>query len=236
MKQSLITQKNRKLRHLRELYPEINIQLLYRRDILRLLAKYGHGPLAVEPRGAERVLLTAQQIQQRVQELGEEITRDYQGQEIVLIGVLRGVVCFMADLMRHLDLPLQMEFLEISHYGVEGGPGAGGEVTVTRDVQAAVEGRSVLLVEDIVDTGMTLQFLLRHLWSKRPASVAVCTLLDKRVRRMHEVPIRYRGFEIPDEFVVGYGLDYQGLYRNLPHIGVLTPVEPKGKVLLPADT
>ncbi len=224
MKQTLVTQKNRKLRHLRELYPEVNIQLLYRRDIMRLLAKYGYGPLAdAEVKGIERAMFTVEQVQQRVQELGEQITKEYQGQEIVLVGVLRGVVCFMADLMRRIDLPLAIDFMGISHYGADGGE----EVSVTKDVEISVEGRPVILVEDIVDTGMTLQFLLRHLWAKRPSSVAICTLLDKRVRRMNEVPLQYVGFEIPDEFVVGYGLDYQGLYRNLPYIGVLKPVEPK---------
>ena len=224
MKQSLVTQKNRKLRHLRELYPEINILLLYRRDILRLLAKYGYGPLGeAEVQGIERTLFTAEQIQQRVQELGRQITQDYQGQEIVLIGVLRGVVCFMADLMRSVDLPLAIDFMEISHFSETPEE----PVTVTKDVDISVEGKPVILVEDIVDTGMTIQFLLRHLWSKNPSSVAVCTLLDKKVRRMNEVPMTYQGFEIPDEFVVGYGLDYQGLYRNRPDIAILKPVEPK---------
>jgi len=224
MKQTLVTQKNRKLRHLRELYPEINIQLLYRRDIMRLLAKYGYGLLAdAEVKGIERAMFTAEQVQQRVQELGEQITQEYQAQEIVLVGVLRGVVCFMADLMRRIDLPLAIDFIEISHYGADSGE----EVSVTKDVEISLEGRPVILVEDIVDTGMTLQFLLRHLWAKQPSSVAICTLLDKQVRRINDVPLQYVGFEIPDEFVVGYGLDYQGLYRNLPYIGVLKPVEPK---------
>ena len=226
MKQNLVTQKNRKLRHLRELYPDVNVLLLYRRDIMRLLAKYDYGPLAeAEVKGIERILFRAEEVQRRVHELGGQITADYAGQEVVLIGVLRGVVCFIADLMRQVNLPLRMDFMEIAGYGSD----EASEVAVTKDAAVPVEGQHVILVEDIVDTGMTLQFLLRHLWAKRPASVAVCTLLDKQVRRMNEVPIRYRGFEIPDEFVVGYGLDYNGLYRNLPDICVLKPTEPQVK-------
>ena len=224
MKQNLVTQKNRKLRHLRELYPEVNIQLLYRRDILRLMGKYGHGPLAeVEVKGTEQVLFTEEEVQRRVRELGAQITRDYAGQEPVLIGVLRGVVVFMADLMRHIDLPLQVDFMEISHYGEAHEE----TVEVTKDAEIDLEGRAIILVEDIVDTGLTLRYLLDHLQKSRPSSVVVCTLLDKAVRRMADVPIAYLGFAVPDEFVVGYGLDHNGLYRNLPYVAVLKPVEPK---------
>ncbi len=224
MKQNLVTQKNRKMRHVQELYPEINIQLLYRRDLMRLMGKYGFGPLAdVTDRGTERVLFSAEQIQARVKELGAQLSEEYAGTEPVLIGVLRGVVVFMADLMRHIDLPMQIEFMEISHYGEE----REDAIEVIRDVTTDLKGRHVLLVEDIVDTGLTLRYLLSHLDGMGPASVRVCTLLDKSVRRVADVPVDYVGFEVPDSFVIGYGLDYGGRYRNLPYIGVLDLPEPK---------
>ncbi len=228
MKQNLVTEKNRKLRHLRELYPEINIILLYRRDYQRLLAKYGYGPLAeAEVHGIDRVLFNAQELQQRTEELGKQISLDYDGQEPVLVGVLRGVVCFLSDLMRQITVPVDFDLLSVSHFSGEMRDGTEAPVQVTRDIEVEIEGRPVILMEDIVDTGMTLRYLLQYLWSKRPTSLVVCTLLDKQVRRIADVPIKYRGFEISDEFVVGYGLDHQGRHRNLPFIGVLKPVEPK---------
>jgi bifunctional protein TilS/HprT len=225
MKQNLVTQKNRKLRMVREMYPEINIQLLYRRDLMRLMGKYGFGPLSeVDVAGTEKVLFTEQEVQHRVKELGRQIAQDYKGEEPVLIGVLRGVVVFMADLMRSMaDVPMQLEFMEISHYGEEREE----NIEVLRDVSTDLAGRHVLLVEDIVDTGLTLRYLLEHIEGKRPVSIKVCTLLDKSVRRMAKVPVHYTGFEVGDEFVIGYGLDYGGRYRNLPYIGVLKPQEPK---------
>ncbi len=225
MKQNLVTQKNRKLRHVRELYPEVNVQLLYRRDLMRLMGKYGFGPLADSAvEGKEQVLFTEEQVRARVKELGQRLTQDYAGEEPVLIGVLRGVVVFMADLMREIDLPLQVEFMEISRYGE---PGHGGAIDIIRDVRANLAGRHVIVVEDIVDTGMTLRILLEHLETKTPASLKVCALLDKSVRRVADVPTDYIGFETPDEFVIGYGLDHDGRYRNLPYIGVLRIAEPK---------
>ncbi len=219
LKQSLVTQKNRKLRQLRQLYPDIKIKLLYKRDYHRLLAKYGYGPLAhADIRGIDRVLLTEEQIKARVAELGRQISQDYAGTQPVLIGVLKGVVCFMADLMRQISLPLSLEFMSISYFGNE----ASG-VRITKDLDRDIKGRHVLMVEDIVDTGMTLNYLLNYLATRQPASLKVCTLLDKKVRRIVDVPLHYVGFEIPDEFVVGYGLDYMEKYRNLPFIGVLKP-------------
>jgi hypoxanthine phosphoribosyltransferase len=224
MKQNLVTQKNRKLRHVQEMYPEVNIQLLYRRDLMRLMGKYGFGPLAdVDVTGTDSMLFSQERVSERVKEIGQQITEDYKGQEPVLIGVLRGVVVFMADLMRNIELPMQIEFMEISHYGEE----RESAIEILRDVTTDLKGRPVIVVEDIVDTGLTLSYLLEHLKSKRPSSVAVCALLDKSVRRMAQVPLAYVGFQIPDELVIGYGLDYGGRYRNLPYIGVLKPVEPK---------
>ena len=224
MKQNLVTQKNRKLRRVREMYPEVNVQLLYRKDLMRLMGKYGFGPLAgVSVEGTERVLFDEARVQERVRELGARITEDYAGEEPVLIGVLRGVVVFMADLMRAVNLPMQVEFMEITHYGEERQE----SIDVIRDVTTDLTGRHALVVEDIADTGLTLRYLREHLEAKGPASLRVCALLDKSVRRMTNVHLDYVGFEIPDEFVIGYGLDYGGRYRNLPYIGVLQPPEPK---------
>ncbi len=220
LKQGLVTQKNRKLRRIRELYPEINIKLLYRRDFYRLLAKFGVGPLAeVEVRGIDRVLFNTNQIQDRVTDLAYRISEDYEGRRPVLVGVLRGVMCFMADLMRDISLPVAVEFMAVSPFAGGSRPG----VRITKDLDGDISGEHVILVEDIVDTGMTLNYLVQYLRSRGPASLEVCTLLDKRVRRIVEAPLKYVGFEIPDEFVVGYGLDYMELYRNLPFIGVLNP-------------
>ena len=217
MKQSLVTQKNRKLRHVRERYPDINIRLLYKRDYHRLLARYGYGPLTEGELGSlGRVLITADKLERRVAELGRQISRDYVDTQPVLVGVLKGVLCFMSDLIRQVSLPLSLEFMSISYLG-EGGE----EVRITKDLDRSIAGRHVLMVEDIVDTGMTLNYLLNYLRTRDPASLMVCALLDKPARRLAEVRLDYIGFEIPDEFVVGYGLDYQETYRNLPFIAVL---------------
>ena len=220
MKQSLVTEKNRKIRRMGELYADINIKLLYRRDYHRILAKYGFGPLAqADVKGIDKVLLTTPQIQRRVGQLGRKISRDYKRREPVLVGVLRGMLCFMADLMREISLPVEVEFMATSSYSGE----SQGVVRITKDLDTGISGKDVILVEDIVDSGMTLNYLLGYLRSKQPASLEVCALLDKRVRRIVEVPVRYVGFEVPDEFLVGYGLDYQQKYRNLPFIGTLNP-------------
>jgi hypoxanthine phosphoribosyltransferase len=218
MRQRLATEKNRKMRLVRELYPEIQIRLLNKRDYLRLLTKYGYGPPeAAKLPDIDRVLITASQVERRVGELGAQISRDYSGEGLILVGVLKGVLCFMADLLRHISLPVSIDFLAISSYeGDSSGP-----LSILKDLDLKVSQRHVLLVEDIVDTGMTLNRVLEYLWSLQPASLKVCCLLDKRARRLVDVPLDYIGFEIPDEFVVGYGLDYQQRYRNLPFVAIL---------------
>jgi len=224
LKQNLLTEKNRKLRQLRALYPEVNVRLLNKSDFLKLLAKYGYGPLGeAKVEGVDRVLYSHARIQRRVRSLARRISRDYAGQRLVLVGILKGVVCFMADLMQHLSLPVTLDFMAISYYG-----GDGQVVKITRDLDSTITGQHVLMVEDIVDTGMTLNYILNHLSAHNPASLRVCTLLDKRARRLVNVPLDYVGFEAPDEFVVGYGLDYKGEYRNLPFIGILHPELIKG--------
>lgn len=218
LRQKLITEKNHKVRLLRELYPQVNVKLLNKRDYLRLLAKYGYGPPdAKKVPEIDRVLISTRQIQRRVAELGAQISRDYSGQAPVAVGVLKGVFFFMADLLRHTSLPVSVDFMAISSY--EGD--SGGAVKILKDLDLSIADQHVLLVEDIVDTGMTLNRILERLHSHRPASLKVCALLDKRARRLVDVPLDYIGFEVPDEFVVGYGLDYRQRYRNLPFIGVL---------------
>ena len=217
MKQDLITQKNRKVRKLREMYPDINIRLVTRRDFTRLLSKYGYGPQGeAKVEGVGRVLYSQTQLQRRVRSLARRISRDYAGERIVMIGVLKGVVCFMSDLMQHISIPVRVDYMDISHYG-----GDGEIVKILRDLESSITGEHVLMVEDIVDTGMTLNYVLAHLASHRPATLRVCTLLDRTARRLANVRLDYVGFQIPDEFVVGYGLDYKEEYRNLPFIGVL---------------
>jgi bifunctional protein TilS/HprT len=220
LKQSLITDKNRKLRQLRKLYPGINIKLLNKNDYLKLLAKYGYGPFGgTKVKGIDRVLFSHSQIQRRIRALAKQISQDYEGQQLILVGVLKGVICFISELMQQISIPLTIDLMSISYYGTN----TETAVKFTKDLDSSIKDLHVLMVEDIVDTGMTLNYVLNHLSSHNPASLNVCTLLDKRVRRLIDVPLKYIGFEVPDEFVVGYGLDYQGEYRNLPFIGALNP-------------
>jgi hypoxanthine phosphoribosyltransferase len=218
LKSNLTAEKNRKMRAMKELFPEINIIMLKKRDYLRLLAKYGYGAIAPgQVPDIDRVLIPASKLQQRVQELGEQITKDYAGKEPVLVGVLRGVLVFIADLMRQISLPTSVDLMSISSYDGNGSAA----VRIQKDLDLNIKGRHVILVEDIVDTGMTLNTLIDYLRTKRPASLKVCTLLDKRARRLINVPLEYVGFEIPDEFVVGYGLDFDQRFRNLGFIATL---------------
>ena len=165
------------------------------------------------------VLIPAEKIQNRIRELGAEIARDYSDRNPLLIGVLKGAFLFLSDLMRAADIPLNVEFMAISSYGAE--MRSSGEVRILKDLDVAIEGRDILVVEDIVDTGLTLSYLLANLKSRGPASVKLAALLDKYERREKEVTIDYLGFKIPDKFVVGYGLDFAERYRNLPFIAVL---------------
>ena len=167
------------------------------------------------------ILVTEAQIAAKVRELGGAIAADYRGKDLVLVSILKGALPFLADLMRQVHLPLSLDFLEVSSYGTS--TETSGVVRILKDLANPIEGRDVLVVEDILDTGNTLAFVIDHLRSQRPASVRICTLLDKPARRIIPIEIDYRGFEIPDKFVVGYGLDYAERYRNLPFIGVLKP-------------
>jgi hypoxanthine phosphoribosyltransferase len=165
------------------------------------------------------ILITTEQLQNRINQLGAEIARDYAGKNPLLIGVLKGACTFLSDLMRAADIQLGIEFMAISSYGAS--MRTSGEVRILKDLDVAIEGRHILVVEDIVDTGLTLNYLLANLKSRGAASVKLAALLDKFERREKEVPIDYLGFQIPDKFVVGYGLDYAERYRNLPFIGVV---------------
>jgi hypoxanthine phosphoribosyltransferase len=163
------------------------------------------------------ILFTEAEIQRRVRELGAAITRDYAHRPPVLITILKGGVIFLADLMRHIELPLRVDFMSISAYG-RGSEAAGGVVRILKDLDHDIGGEHVLIVEDIIDTGLTLSYLMTALRAREPAGLEVCTLLDKSARRIAPLQIRYRGFECPDRFAVGYGLDHQERYRNLPFI------------------
>ena len=219
LRQSLVTHKNRKLRRLKELHPEVKITLLYKNDYDRLLAKYGCGPLAqTRAHGISRVLYSAAEIDDRVRALAEQISKDYANRRPLMVGVQRGFICFMADLIRQIIIPVDIDFMTISYYNGS----SDSTVRITKDIDLSVVGRHVIMVEDIVDTGITLSYILNHLRAGGPASLAVCTLLDRRARRLADVPLDYVGFEVPDEFVVGYGLDYREEYRNLPFIGIPT--------------
>jgi hypoxanthine phosphoribosyltransferase len=169
----------------------------------------------------EEILLPAEEIGRKVEELAREINQDYAGRRVTVVGVLKGAYVFVADLLRHLDplLEVRLDFISVSSYG--NAQKSSGEVRLLKDLEESVEGKNVLLVEDIVDTGLTLDYLCRLLWARRPADLRVCVLLDKRSRRVVKVPLDYVGFIIPDRFVVGYGLDCAGMYRHLPYVAAV---------------
>src|SRR6184192_4809030 len=171
-------------------------------------------------RAVTEVLIEADALQRRIAELGEEISADYAGRDLLLVGVLKGAVFFMADLMRNLTIPCEIDFMAISSYGDS--TDSSGVVRILKDLDINIEGRDVLVVEDIIDSGLTLSYLLRNLESREPASLEICALLTKPGRREIDVPVRYTGFEIPNRFVIGYGLDFGERYRNLPYVAVLS--------------
>jgi len=171
-------------------------------------------------RGVGEILIEADALRGRIAELGEEISEAYAGHDLLLIGVLKGAVFFMADLMRHLSVPCEVDFMAISSYGAA--TDSSGVVRILKDLDINIEGRNVLVVEDIIDSGLTLSYLIRNLESREPASLEICALLTKPDRRENDVDVRWVGFEIPNRFVIGYGLDFAERYRNLPYVGVLS--------------
>ncbi len=177
--------------------------------------------MSTRPPGIEKILFTEEEIDRRIREVGAAITRAYAGRTLTLIGVLKGSVYFLTALTRHIEIPVKIDFLAISSFSNKAG--APGLVRIAKDLDDSIEGEDVLLVEDIVDTGFTLRYLLQTLSGRAPNSLAVCTFLDRTSRRIVQAPVDYRCFEIPDRFVVGFGLDHNQLYRNLPYVAVLKP-------------
>jgi hypoxanthine phosphoribosyltransferase len=171
------------------------------------------------PEGIGEILVQSDELQHRVRELGAEITRDYAGSDLLLVCVLKGAVFFLSDLMRHVDVPCEVDFMAVASYG--SATESSGVVRILKDLDSPIEGRDVLIVEDIVDSGLTLSYLLRTLKARSPASLEVCALLTKPDRRQVDTPARYVGFEIPNRFAIGYGLDHAERFRNLPYVAAL---------------
>lgn len=167
----------------------------------------------------EKILLSEEELVAKNTEMGEQITKDYKGKEVLVVGILKGSSIFMSDLIRKMDLPLQIDYMVVSSYGTS--TESSGVVRIVKDLQHSIEGKHVLIVEDIVDTGLTLAYIKKILLGRDPASIKICTLLDKPARRKNDVQLDYIGFEVPDEFIVGYGIDYAEYYRNLPFVGAL---------------
>ena len=170
-----------------------------------------------------RVLIPEDKVDERIAQLGEQISRDYAGRQVHLIGILKGSIFFICELAKRITVPVTMDFMSVSNYGAD--TKSSGVVKLIKDLDEPIEGKDVLVVEDIIDSGHTLSYLLKNLSSRNPASIRLCTLLDKPERREVDVEVDYQGFSIPDEFVIGYGLDYDQRYRNLPYIGVLSLTE-----------
>ena len=222
MKQSLVTPKNRKLRLLRELYPDVRVKLLYRKDYQQLLAQAGYALEVHNIRTADiqQILISPVELESRVRALGRKISRDYRGHPVLLVGVLKGITFFLADLARHVKVPVAIDYLAVGSYA---GAQARDRVKIVRDLDHPITGLHVILVEDVINTGFTLDYILSVLRLRNPASLEVITLLDRPSRRLIDVPVKYVGFQIPNDYVVGYGLDYRELYRNLPFVCVLKP-------------
>lgn len=189
----------------------------------------GYGELSAD---IKEVLIPAQAIQARVQEIGQAISEDYAGRNPLLVGVLKGVVFFMADLLRAITIPVEMDLISVSSYAPE--TERQGFVRLVKDLEIPLAGRHVLFVEDVIDTGLTLNYLLRNLRTREPASLDVCVLFNKPAHRLIEIPLKYKGFDLPDRFVAGYGLDYREKYRNLPFVGLLKPQVFRGDAKPPA--
>lgn len=169
----------------------------------------------------KEVLFTAEKLAQRVSELGQQITSDYEGKELLVIGVLKGANVFLSDLIRHIEIPIEIDFIAAASYG--NSTESSGVVRLLKDLDYPIENRHVVLIEDLIDTGLTLHYLAENLKARLPASFKICTLLDKPERRKVAMEVDYKGFDIPDEFIVGYGIDYSQKYRNLPYIATLKP-------------
>jgi hypoxanthine phosphoribosyltransferase len=185
---------------------------------LRQETYLGRGFVAMTPE-AGTTLVTSEEIEEKVRELGERITEDYHDEDLLLVGILRGAVVFLSDLMRSLELSCEIDFMDVSSYGAE--TTTSGVVRILKDLEEDITDRHVLIIEDIIDTGLTLSYLTRILGARKPASLEICTLLSKPSRRQANIDVKYLGFEVPDEFVVGYGIDFAGRYRNLRDIRVL---------------
>ncbi|CAN5660597.1 hypothetical protein BH23CHL2_BH23CHL2_20650 [soil metagenome] len=219
MKQSLVTRKHRKIRRFKSMYPNVSVTLVHRKAFHELLGRFGYGAIDISslaPEDIERILFSASEIRERVAELGRQISEDYAGESLVLVGLLKGITFFLADLAREITRPLAIDYLSIASPNV-----AQNGIEIERTLDLDIRGKHVILVEDIVNTGLTMDFILRSLQIHEPASLEVCALLDKVDRRIVGVDVKYIGFEIPNEYVVGYGLDHRELFRNLPFICVL---------------
>jgi len=185
-----------------------------------------YGSLALD---IDQILISEEQIQYQVRQIGRAVSRDYLGRNPLLVGVLKGVLFFMADLLRSISIPVELDFIAVSNYSAE--LRGQGVVRLVKDLEIPITGRHILFVEDVIDTGLTLNYIVQNLWARQPASLETCVLFNKPDHRLIDIPIRYKGFDLPDQFVVGYGLDFKEKYRNLPFVGLLKPEVLKGNRL-----